>query len=238
MVTEENSSNQETHERVRRKIRSFVLRQAKITNGQQKAIEELMPKFGIAYQNQIINLESIFARPAAKIIEIGFGMGNATWQIAKNNPENDYIGIEVHLPGVGALLMQLQENDVQNLRVIRYDAIEVLKSMIADNSITGFHIYFPDPWHKTRHHKRRIIQKEFIELLCKKLQPNGYIHLATDWENYAEWMLDILQQNDNLINMSTSNDYVPRPDFRPLTKFENRGIKLGHGVWDLIFKKK
>jgi tRNA (guanine-N7-)-methyltransferase len=165
-------------------------------------------------------------------------MGNATWQIAQNNPENDYLGIEVHLPGVGSLLMQMRDNDVRNLRVIRHDAVEVLRNMLADDSISGFHIYFPDPWHKKRHHKRRIIQSEFVNLLCQKLKSGGYIHLATDWEEYATWMLNILQSNPQLANQSTSSDYVPRPDYRPLTKFENRGMKLGHGVWDLIFIKK
>lgn len=237
MVTE-SIVNNDTNERIRREIRSFVLRQGKITNGQQKALEELMPTYGIDYQGEQISLDEIFARKSDKIIEIGFGMGHATWQIAKNNPANDYIGIEVHLPGVGALLMQLQEYDVTNIRVIRHDAVEVLKNMIADNSIAGFHIYFPDPWHKKRHHKRRIIQAEFVELLCTKLKPSGYIHLATDWEDYAHWMLDILNKNTGLINTSKTNSYVPRPEFRPLTKFENRGIKLGHGVWDLIFQKK
>lgn len=222
---------------IRREIRSFVLRQGKITKGQQNALENLLPSFGIEYQNQAIDLNLAFNREAPKIIEIGFGMGNATWQIAKNNEQNDYLGIEVHLPGVGSLLMQIQENDVNNIRVIRHDAVEVLKNMISDNSIDGFHIYFPDPWHKKRHHKRRIIQNEFVTLLANKLKFGGYIHLATDWENYAVWMLDILRQNQSLVNQSNNNDYIPRPEYRPLTKFENRGINLGHGVWDLLFKK-
>lgn len=220
-----------------REIRSFVLRQGKITPGQLKALETSMPQFGVEYTPNIIDLNNTFKRTASKIIEIGFGMGNATWQIAKNNPQNDYLGIEVHLPGVGALLMHIEEHQVNNLRIVRHDAVEALKNMIANNSIDGFHIYFPDPWHKKRHHKRRIIQDDFVKLLADKLKPNGYIHLATDWEDYAHWMLDILNNESTLKNTSATNDYVPRPDFRPITKFETRGIKLGHGVWDIIYKK-
>ena len=227
----------ENEQTLHREIKSFVLRQGKITQGQQRAIEELMPVYGLQYTGEKLDLVSAFGRDNPKLVEIGFGMGHATWQIAKNNPENDYLGIEVHLPGVGALLMQMRDNDVSNLRVIRHDAVEVLRNMLADNSISGFHIYFPDPWHKKRHHKRRIIQSDFVNLLCQKLKSGGYIHLATDWEEYATWMLDILRSNSQLVNQSTSNDYVPRPDYRPLTKFENRGVKLGHGVWDLIFVK-
>lgn len=222
---------------IQRDIRSFVLRQGKITSGQLKAINELLPEFGIEYTPQQCDLDVIFGRDNPKIVEIGFGMGHATWQIAKNNPENDYLGIEVHLPGVGALLMQVRDN-VHNLRIIRHDAVEVFKYMLADNTLDGIHIYFPDPWHKKRHHKRRIIQSSFVELLAQKLKPGGYIHLATDWEDYALWMLDILNQETSLINQATDGKFVPRPEFRPLTKFENRGLKLGHGVWDLIFIRK
>jgi tRNA (guanine-N7-)-methyltransferase len=228
----------ENEQALHREIKSFVLRQGKVTQGQQRAIEELMPVYGLQYTGEQLDLASAFGRDNPKLVEIGFGMGHATWQIAKNNPKNDYLGVEVHLPGVGALLMQMRDNDVGNLRLIRHDAVEVLRNMLADDSISGFHIYFPDPWHKKRHHKRRIIQSEFVNLLCQKLKSGGYIHLATDWEEYAKWMLDILRSNSQLVNKSTSNDYVPRPDYRPLTKFENRGVKLGHGVWDLIFTKK
>lgn len=223
---------------IQRDIRSFVLRQGKITSGQLKAINELLPKFGIEYNPQPCDLNAAFGRYNPKIVEIGFGMGHATWQIAKNNPEHDYLGIEVHLPGVGALLMQIRDNDVNNLRIIRHDAVEVFKNMLADDILDGIHIYFPDPWHKKRHHKRRIIQTPFVELLAQKLKPGGYIHLATDWEDYALWMLDILNQETSLINQATDGKFVPRPEYRPLTKFENRGLKLGHGVWDLIFIRK
>ncbi len=223
---------------IQRDIRSFVLRQGKITSGQLKAINELLPKFGIEYNQERCDLNAAFCRDNPKIVEIGFGMGNATWQIAKNNPEHDYLGIEVHLPGVGALLMQMRDNNVNNLRIIRHDAVEVFKNMLADDILDGIHIYFPDPWHKKRHHKRRIIQTPFVELLAQKLKPGGYIHLATDWEDYALCMLDILNQETSLINQAIDGKFVPRPEYRPLTKFENRGLKLGHGVWDLIFIRK
>ena len=221
-----------------RQIKSFVLRQGKTTQGQHNAMHELMPEFGIEFQNNILVLNATFKCTSPKIIEIGFGMGNATWQIARSNPENDYLGIEVHGPGVGSLLMAIRENHITNLRIIRHDAVEVLQHMLADNSIGGFHIYFPDPWHKKKHHKRRIITPVFVELLVRKLAPGGYIHLATDWEHYALWMLDILSKNTDLLNKSATNDFVSRPDYRPLTKFEQRGINLGHGVWDLICVKR
>ncbi len=222
---------------VNREIKSFVLRQGKITQGQQRALEELMPIFGLDYSNALVDLNSFFGRNNPKIIEIGFGMGHATWQIAKNNPETDYLGIEVHLPGVGALLMQTKDNQVNNLRVIRHDCVEVLRNMIADNSIDGFHIFFPDPRHKKRHHKRRLIQKAFVELLASKLKVGAYLHVATDWEDYASWITNVLQDIPMLQNQALSGDYVARPDYRPLTKFEQRGLKLGHGVWDIIYRK-
>lgn len=225
------------NENIQREIKSYVLRQGKITPGQKNALERLFPLYRIEYQNSLVNLSSLFARENKKVIEIGFGMGHATWQIAKNNPDTDYLGIEVHLPGVGALLMQIEEHAVNNLRIIRHDAVEVIKNMIPDNSIHGFHIFFPDPWHKKRHHKRRIIQEQFVELLSQKLEVGGYIHLATDWEDYALWMLKTLEQQKSLVNTSQTKNYITRPDYRPLTKFENRGINLGHGVWDIIYKK-
>ena len=225
------------NENIHREIKSYVLRQGKITPGQKNALEQFFSLYGIEYQNSLVNLSTLFARENKKIIEIGFGMGHATWQIAKNNPDTDYLGIEVHLPGVGALLMQIEEHAVKNLRIIRHDAVEVIRDMIPDNSIHGFHIFFLYLWHKKRHHKRRIIQEQFVELLSQKLESGGYIHLATDWEDYALWMLKILEQQKSLVNTSPTKNYITRPDYRPLTKFENRGINLGHGVWDLVFKK-
>lgn len=218
-------------------IKSYVLRQGKITQGQQKAIEQLLPQYGISYMTKPVDLNHSFGRDNPKVIEIGFGMGHATWQIASNDPTRDYIGIEVHSPGVGALLMQVAALKLTNLKIIHHDAYEVLNNMITDNSIAAFHIYFPDPWPKKRHHKRRIIQAPFVELLASKLKTGGYIHLATDWEEYAQWMLDILNTNNNLQNTSPKNSFVDRPLFRPQTKFEERGLKLGHGVWDIVFEK-
>lgn len=221
-----------------REVKSFVLRAGKITPGQQRAIDSLMPVYGIEYTARQTDLNGVFGRQNAKIIEIGFGMGKSTAETALANPNLDYLGIEVHPPGVGSLLMEIEKHKIKNLKVMRYDAVKVIQDMIMDNSIYGFHIFFPDPWHKKRHNKRRIIQNWFINLLCDKLMPGGYIHLATDWEDYAIWMLDILSKNSDLVNTSITNDYVERPPQRPETKFEQRGHTLGHGVWDLIFNKK
>ena len=231
---QENISKEEL---AKRPIRSFVLRQGRLTHGQQRALDELMPVFGVPYAPALLNLDDVFGRAdSLKILEIGFGMGDSTAKIAQAQPERDFLGVEVHAPGVGSLLKQIGELELKNLRIIQHDAVEVLKHMIADASLDGVHIFFPDPWHKKRHHKRRLIQAEFVRLLCSKLKAGAYIHVATDWQEYAEWVLEVLQQQPLLEN--TAQDYAPKPDYRPLTKFENRGIKLGHGVWDLIFRRK
>lgn len=219
-----------------RTIRSFVLRAGRMGSGQQKALDELGPRFVLPYESTELDLTATFQRSTDKILEIGFGMGAATAEIAANHPENDYLGIEVHTPGVGALLKQIGERDLNNLRIIQHDAVEVLQHMIADGSLDGIHIYFPDPWHKTKHHKRRLIQPGFVALLAQKLKPGGYLHLATDWENYAQQMLEVLTREKQLSN--TAADYANRPAFRPLTKFEQRGLRLGHGVWDLVFRRR
>lgn len=218
-----------------RAIRSFVLRQGRLTPAQQRAVETLLPLYGIPYAAKSLDLERAFGRAAPKILEIGFGMGTATAQIAAANPDKDYLGIEVHTPGVGNLLKLMEEQGLANLRLIQHDAVEVLRHMIADASLDGVHIFFPDPWPKKRHHKRRLLQAEFVALLCSKLKPGGYLHFATDWEEYAQWTLDVLRAEPRLAN--TAVDYAPRPEYRPLTKFEQRGLNLGHGVWDLIFKR-
>jgi tRNA (guanine-N7-)-methyltransferase len=218
-----------------RPIRSFVLRQGRLTDAQQRAVETLSPVYGIPYAPQPLDLEQAFGRKAPKILEIGFGMGGATAQIAAGNPDKDYLGIEVHTPGVGNLLKLMQEQGLTNLRLIQHDAVEVLGNMIADGALDGVHIFFPDPWPKKRHHKRRLVQAEFVKLLCSKLKPGGYLHFATDWEEYAQWTLEVLQEEPQLQN--TVADYAPRPEYRPLTKFEQRGLNLGHGVWDLMFKR-
>jgi tRNA (guanine-N7-)-methyltransferase len=254
------------------RIRSFVLRAGRTTAGQQRAIEELGPKYLLPFQDKPLDLKTAFQGSTnPKILEIGFGMGETTAKIAAIRNQDDFLAIEVHTPGVGALLKLIGENNLTNLRLIRHDAVEVLEKMISPNSLDGIHIYFADPWHKKRHHKRRLIQTEFVRLLVSKLKSGAYLHLATDWHNYAEQMLLVLNAESALKNTSTSlvkvetfanedavklgevsNEfrptleqltsehlgYVDRPSYRPITKFETRGIKLGHGVWDLVYKKK
>ncbi|QIQ21521.1 tRNA (guanosine(46)-N7)-methyltransferase TrmB [Zophobihabitans entericus] len=222
----------------RRPIRSFVLRQGRLTKGQALAIENLWPKFGIEYQTgQLINFTKLFGRQAPVTLEIGFGMGASLVEMAKNNPEQNYIGIEVHQPGVGACLMGLEEAGLTNLRVMCHDAVEVFEQMIPDNSLHMVQLFFPDPWHKARHNKRRIVQTPFAEMVRKKLAIGGVFHMATDWEEYAQHMLAVMSQLPDYENLSRTQDYVPRPDSRPVTKFERRGHNLGHGVWDLMFKR-
>lgn len=220
----------------KRAIRSFVLRQGHLTASQQRAIDAGMPKWGIEYRPEPLDLNQAFGRDAPKILEIGFGMGGATAEIAANLPQNDYLGVEVHSPGVGNLFKLIEEKQLTNLRLLRHDAVEVIDNMLADGSLDGVHIFFPDPWHKKRHNKRRLIQAPLIEKLVKKLKPGGYLHAATDWEDYAIQILEVFNGNAELQN--TAADYAPRPAYRPLTKFEARGIRLGHGVWDIVFTRK
>ncbi|WP_066565464.1 tRNA (guanosine(46)-N7)-methyltransferase TrmB [Snodgrassella sp. CFCC 13594] len=219
-----------------RSIRSFVLRQSHMTAAQQRAIDTLWPQFGLDYQGQTVDLDQYFSRSAPKILEIGFGMGTATAEIASRLPENDFLAIDVHGPGVGNLLKLIDEQQLSNLRVMRHDAVEVVDNMLADKSLDGIHIFFPDPWHKKRHNKRRLIQPPFVSKLLPKLKSGGYLHLATDWQEYAEQMLAVLNAFPELNN--TADAYAPTPDYRPETKFEARGKRLGHGVWDLVFRKK
>jgi tRNA (guanine-N7-)-methyltransferase len=219
-----------------RRIRSFVLRQGRLTKGQERALQTAWPIFGIEYGEQPLDLNQTFGRSdSKKILEIGFGMGDATAKIAQTLPDCDFLAVEVHTPGVGSLLKLMQEGDINNIRIIQHDAVEVLQHMLGEAVLDGVHIFFPDPWHKKRHHKRRLIQAEFIKLLCAKLKAGAYIHVATDWQEYAEWVLEVLQGEPQLQN--TALDYAEKPAYRPLTKFENRGLKLGHGVWDLVFKR-
>jgi tRNA (guanine-N7-)-methyltransferase len=219
-----------------RPIRSFVLRQGRVSNAQQRAHSTLLPRFGIPYSQQVADLERSFGRSAPKTLEIGFGMGETTAAIAAAHPETDYLGIEVHTPGVGSLLKAIAEQNLTNVRVIQHDAVEVLNHMIAPDTFDAVHIFFPDPWPKKRHHKRRLIQPEFIALLAARMKPGAYLHTATDWQEYAEQMLDVMTREPRLAN--TAPDFAPRPDYRPQTKFEARGVKLGHGVWDVIFRKR
>ncbi|RUO62922.1 tRNA (guanine-N(7)-)-methyltransferase [Pseudidiomarina planktonica] len=220
-----------------RRIRSFVKREGRLTKGQAGALERQWPKLGLEHQAEAIDLKAVFGRSAPVVLEIGFGMGKSLVEMAKAAPDQDFIGIEVHRPGVGACLLEAEEQQVENLRVYEHDAVEVLADCIADESLSTIQIFFPDPWHKKRHHKRRIIQPEFVQQLRKKLKPGGILHLATDWENYAEYMLEVMQAAEGFRNLATDNAYVPRPDHRPLTKFEARGQRLGHGVWDLQFER-
>jgi tRNA (guanine-N7-)-methyltransferase len=219
-----------------RPIRSFVLRQGRVSNAQQRAHETLLPKFGIPYAPGLIDLDHVFGRHAPKILEIGFGMGETTAAIAAQHPENDYLGIEVHTPGVGSLLKTLEAEGLTNVRIVQHDAVEVLCHMIGHDTFDGVHVFFPDPWPKKRHHKRRLLQPAFVALLVERMKPGAYLHVATDWQEYAEYVLAVLKNNPLLEN--TAMDYAPRPAYRPQTKFETRGLKLGHGVWDVIFKRR
>lgn len=238
----ENSPPEETidNDLKNRRIRSFVLRQGRLTKGQAHALETVWPQFGIEYAENMLDLNQVFGRlNTKKVLEIGFGMGESTAKIAQTLPEYDFLAVEVHTPGVGSLLKLIHENDIRNIRVIQHDVVEVLQQMIPDASLDGVHIFFPDPWHKKRHHKRRLIQAEFVQRLCEKLKVGAYIHVATDWQEYAEWVLDVLKAAPQLQNTvaDLTLEYAQKPAYRPLTKFENRGIKLGHGVWDLVFTR-
>jgi tRNA (guanine-N7-)-methyltransferase len=216
-----------------RHIRSFVLRQGRVSPAQQRSLDTLMPRYGIPYSAQVLDLNNAFGRAAPKILEIGFGMGEPTAKIALDHPQNDYLALEVHPPGVGSLLKQIDAQDIRNIRIIQHDAVEVLRDMVKDATLDGVHIFFPDPWHKARHNKRRLIQTPFIAALVQKIKPGGYIHVATDWQEYAEQVLAVLSSEPLLKN--TADGYAEKPAYRPLTKFEQRGLKLGHGVWDLVF---
>ena len=220
-----------------RKVRSFVKREGRLTNAQARALELHWQTMGLDHHKNVIDPSAVFNNDNPVVLEIGFGMGASLVEMAKNAPETNFIGIEVHLPGVGACLSSANEAEVTNLKVYEHDAIEVLRDCVPDESLDTVQLFFPDPWHKTRHHKRRIVQPAFVESLRTKLKIGGVFHMATDWENYAECMLEDMSVAPGYSNLSENNNYVPRPDSRPLTKFENRGQKLGHGVWDLQFKR-
>jgi tRNA (guanine-N7-)-methyltransferase len=220
---------------VRRSIRSFVVRAGRMGPGQARALADLGPRFVLPHMARCFDFDQAFRRSAPRVLEIGFGMGDATASIAQALPGIDFIGVEVHAPGVGALLKRIGELSLTNLRLIQHDAVEVLEHMVAPDSLTGVHVFFPDPWHKKRHNKRRLIQPDFVRRLVTRLVPGGYLHCATDWQPYAEQMRDVLSAEPHLRN--TAAGYAPRPAYRPLTKFENRGLRLGHGVWDLVFER-
>ena len=221
----------------RRAIRSYVLRAGRMTPGQQRAYERGWRRWGLEFADGALDIESAFGRPGPVTLEIGFGMGQSLVTMAEAAPQTNFIGIEVHKPGVGRLLYGMEERGLSNIRIYCHDAVEVLRECIPDASLDTVQIFFPDPWHKKRHHKRRLIQPAFVSQLTTKLKPGGIVHLATDWENYAEQMMEVLSAADGLSNAVAPGEYAPRPDDRPLTKFERRGERLGHGVWDLLFSR-
>jgi len=218
-----------------RSIRSYVLRQGRMSVAQRRAYEQLFGQYAIEFAQHPLDFAAVFGRDAPTVLEIGFGMGETTAAIAQAHPETNYLAIEVHSPGVGSLLKLIAERGLSNVRIVQYDAVEVIEHMIAPAAAAGIHIFFPDPWPKKRHHKRRLIRAPFVHVVASCLAPGGYLHLATDWEDYAQQMLDVLNQEPLLVN--TVPDYAPRPDHRPLTKFEQRGRKLGHPVWDLVYRR-
>jgi tRNA (guanine-N7-)-methyltransferase len=219
-----------------RPIRSFVLRQGRISRAQQRARDTLLSTFGVPYSTAMLDFEAVFARRAPTILEIGFGMGETTAQIAAGYPQNNFLGIEVHSPGVGSLLKEVGEQHLQNVRIIQHDAVEVVHAMIPPTSLHGIHVFFPDPWPKTRHHKRRLLKPDFTCELARRLEPGAYVHVATDWQEYAEQILEVLTGEPLLAN--TAETYADRPAYRPLTKFEARGLRLGHDVWDIVFRRR
>jgi len=222
----------------RRPIRSFVLRAGRVTPAQERAWSEAWPRFGHDYDGAALDLDALFGRRAPRCLEIGFGAGEVIGALAKAHPETDYLGIEVHRAGVGRLLLRAQADRLGNLRIMCHDAVEVLENSIADASFDSILIFFPDPWHKKRHHKRRLIDAPFTALLARKLRPGGVLRLATDWQEYAEQMLHVGNACESLVSLSADAGYVPRPQFRPPTRFEQRGTRLGHGVWDLAYEKR
>lgn len=219
-----------------RRIRSFVLRPGRLTRSQQEALESLWPLYGICNDDQALNYAELFANNKPVTLEIGYGMGSSLAEMAAADPARNFIGIEVHPPGIGNLLKLIEAQNISNLRLMDEDAVEILQKRIPDASLQRVHLYFPDPWPKKKHHKRRIVQPEFVKLVAQKIQPDGIFHMATDWEDYAIHMLEVMEAAEEFINTSSSS-YAERPDFRPLTKFEQRGLRLGHGVRDLIYMR-
>ncbi|MFI8480295.1 tRNA (guanosine(46)-N7)-methyltransferase TrmB [Pseudomonas sp. NPDC078700] len=220
-----------------RTIKSFVMRAGRMTEGQQRGLDQGLSKFGLSLEDGPQDFDAVFGRHAPRTFEIGFGMGHSLLEMAAAAPEHDFIGVEVHRPGVGALLNGLLTQNLNNVRVYSCDALEVLRNCVADNSLDRLMLFFPDPWHKARHHKRRIVQLEFAELVRQKLKVGGVLHMATDWEPYAEYMLEVMNAAPGYKNLAEDGTWVPRPAERPITKFERRGERLGHGVWDLKFER-
>jgi len=232
-MSDQSSANDKPH----RAIRSFVLRQGRTTEAQREALERDWPRYGLDWPRPAADPRSWFAQPLPVVVEIGFGNGEAIAAAAAADPARNYLGIEVHRPGVGRLLRELSAQGIDNVRVISHDAVEVLRDAILPGTLDEVRLYFPDPWHKTRHHKRRIVQTPFVELVASRLRPGGRFHLATDWEPYALWMREVLDPSPLFHNTSTSDGYVPRPEGRIETHFERRGRRLGHGVWDMVYAR-
>lgn len=222
---------------LRRKIRSYVLRGGRLTLGQQRAMERHWPQWGLSVDDGPLDIDASFGRSAPTVLEIGFGMGASLAEMAAAQPQNNFIGIEVHPPGVGSLLMASAKREIDNIRVYRHDAIEVLQHCIPNASLQGVQLYFPDPWHKKKHHKRRIVQQDFVDLIAAKLVPDGWFHMATDWQEYAQHMLDVMEPQPLFANSAGPGNFSARPEWRPKTKFEQRGERLGHGVWDLLYRR-
>ncbi|MCM0044935.1 MAG: tRNA (guanosine(46)-N7)-methyltransferase TrmB [Burkholderiaceae bacterium] len=238
MTDSENDANLRSlpYDPTERRIRSFVTRAGRLSTAQARALDTLGPAFCLPFDKQPLDLDAAFGRQAPTILEIGTGMGETTAHIAALMPDKNFLGVEVHMPGIGSLLKLIGERGLGNLKLVRHDAVEVVTQMIAPESLAAAHIFFPDPWHKARHNKRRLIQPPFVQLLSSRIMHGGYLHCATDWEDYAVQMLDVLSAEPALKN--TADGYAQRPPYRPVTKFENRGLKLGHGVWDLVFEKR
>lgn len=241
-MSEENNIEQQAPEQAEEKkymrtVKSFVLRAGRMTEGQQKAMEGVWPEMGLELDRGMLDLAEEFGRDAPVVLEIGFGMGDSLVEMAKDQPEKNYIGIEVHRPGVGRLLSNAGKEGLSNIRVFCDDAIEVLAQCIPDGSLSTVQLFFPDPWHKKKHHKRRIVQAAFAETIRKKLKVGGVFHMATDWENYAEHMMEVMSAAPGYNNVAGDNQYSPQPEWRPVTKFQKRGERLGHGVWDLMFER-
>ncbi|MEC7815069.1 MAG: tRNA (guanosine(46)-N7)-methyltransferase TrmB [Pseudomonadota bacterium] len=237
-MTDQNDSPEQANDNpvtTRRGVRSFVLRQGRMTEGQKKAYERLWPEYGLTRDAGMIDPREVFGRDNMLNLEIGFGMGKSLAEMAQAAPEQDFIGVEVHLPGVGALLKEVDEHELENVRVYNIDANDVIDLCLPDACLDRVMVFFPDPWHKKKHHKRRLIQTEFVQRIRHKLRVGGVLHLATDWENYAEHMLEVMNESEGFANCQAEGGFSPRPDHRPITKFEKRGEKLGHGVWDLLF---